>query len=76
LIQDGRTGFLVDSPSPLLLAAAIESIMVARSNRRISRDQIRASVLGYGWSDIASAIAREYATVFLPVAHKKVITRK
>jgi D-inositol-3-phosphate glycosyltransferase len=76
LIQDGMTGFLIDSPSPLLLASAIESIMVAQSNRRICRDQIRASVLGYGWSDVASAIAREYATVFQPVAHKKVITRK
>lgn len=76
LIQNGRTGFLVDSPSPILLASAIESIMIARSKRRISRDQIRASVLGYGWSDVASAIAQEYATVFQAVAHKRVIIRK
>ena len=74
LIQNGRTGFLVDSPSPRSLASAIENIMAAPSNVRMSRDQIRASVLGYGWPDIASAIGREYATVFQPVAYKKAIT--
>ena len=76
LIQEGRTGFLVDRPSPLSLASAIQNIMVTPSNRSISRDQIRASVLGYGWSDVASAIAREYDTVFRPVAHNKGITRE
>jgi D-inositol-3-phosphate glycosyltransferase len=75
LIQDGKTGFLVDSPSPLLLASAIRDMMVAQSASRISRDQIRASVLGYGWSDVASAIVREYAIVLQPVAHIKTITR-
>jgi len=76
LIQEGRTGFLVDSPSPLSLASAIESMMVVQPNRRICREQIRASVLGYGWSDVASAIVREYATVFQPAVHRKVITRE
>jgi D-inositol-3-phosphate glycosyltransferase len=76
LIQDGRTGFLVDSPSPLSLASAIENLMVAPLNGGMSRDQIRASVLGYGWSDVASAIAREYDSVFQPVAHKKATTRE
>jgi len=76
LIQDGRTGFLVDSPGPLSLASAIENIMIAPLNGGMSRDQIRASVLGYGWPDIASAIAREYTTVFQPVAYKKAITRE
>jgi D-inositol-3-phosphate glycosyltransferase len=75
LIQDGRTGFLVDSPSPLSLASAIENMMVARSKSTLSPDQIRASVLGYDWSDVASAIAREYASVYRSIAHRKAITR-
>lgn len=76
LIQDGRTGFLVDSPGPFSLASAIENIMVAPLNGGMSRDQIRASVLGYGWSDVASAIVREYAAIFQPVAYKKAIARE
>lgn len=76
LIRDGRTGFLVDSPGPFSLASAIENMMVAHSKRGISPDQVRASVLSYGWPDVASAIAREYTAVFQPAAHEKAITRE
>ncbi len=66
LIKDGRTGFLVDAPSPRSLASAIEKFIVSSSNACVSREEIRASILGYGWANIASAIVREYTTTLRP----------
>lgn len=60
LIQDGRTGFLVETPSPRSLAASIEKVIAASSKGGMSREKIRASVLRYSWSNIASAVGREY----------------
>ena len=60
LIMDGKTGLIVDTPSPRSLASAIEKLMISNSGK--SREEIRASVLSYGWSNIASAVVREYAT--------------
>ena len=66
LVQHGRTGLLIDTPSPRSFASAVERIVVSSSNKLMSREAIRASVLGYGWQDVASAVAREYAAFFPP----------
>jgi glycosyltransferase involved in cell wall biosynthesis len=66
LIENGRTGLLVDTPSPRSFALAIERLVVASSKGGLSREAIRASVLDYGWSNVASAVAQEYATFFQP----------
>jgi len=63
LIRDGESGLLVESPDPRSLAIAIERCLVTSSRGGMSRDEIRASVLRYGWSGIASAVVREYAAV-------------
>jgi D-inositol-3-phosphate glycosyltransferase len=65
LIQDGKTGCIVDTPSPRSLSSAIEKFVVGPS-KGVSREEIRASVLRYSWSNIASAITQEYATVLQP----------
>ena len=66
LIRDEKTGLLVDKPSPRSLASSIEKLMTTSSDSRRPQDEIRASVLSYGWSNIASAVAREYATALRP----------
>jgi D-inositol-3-phosphate glycosyltransferase len=66
LIKDGKTGLLVDTPSPRSLASAIERFILASSNASMSREEIRASILGYGWSNIASAVVQEYTTTLRP----------
>jgi D-inositol-3-phosphate glycosyltransferase len=66
LIRDGKTGLLTDSLSPRSLALAIERLMALSSDGRLSVNEIRASVLGYGWANIASAVAREYAAALRP----------
>ncbi|HKN19202.1 MAG TPA: glycosyltransferase, partial [Dissulfurispiraceae bacterium] len=66
LIRDGQTGLLVDSLSPRSLATAIERLMALSSDGGLSVNEIRASVLRYAWSNIASAVAREYAAALGP----------
>ena len=66
LIKDGKTGLLTDSLSPRSLASAIERLMALSSDGGLSVNEIRASVLRYGWSNIASAVAREYAAALRP----------
>jgi D-inositol-3-phosphate glycosyltransferase len=66
LIREGETGLLVDTPSPRSLASAIERFIVASSNRDMSCEKIRASVLSYGWPNIASAVIQEYMTALQP----------
>lgn len=68
VIRDGKTGLLADIRNPRSLAAAIEKFITALPNTSTSREEIRASVLGYGWGDIASAVLQEYASVVQPCA--------
>lgn len=63
LIKDGETGVLVDSPAPRSIASGIERIMDASPVRGMTRDEIRCSVLGYGWPNISSAVIGEYGTI-------------
>ncbi len=66
LIRDGKTGLLVDTPSPHSFASAIRKFIVDPTNCVLSRDEIRSSVLSYGWADIASAVVQEYTTALQP----------
>ena len=61
LIRDGKTGLLADDLGPRSLASAIERLMALSSDGALSVNEIRASVLKYGWSNIASAVTREYS---------------
>lgn len=64
LIRDGKNGLRIEDPSPRALASAIEKFISARFSVSMSREEIRASVLNYSWSNIASAVLQEYATAF------------
>ncbi len=66
LIRDGETGLIADSMSPRSLASAIERLMALSSGGGLSVNKIRASVLRYGWSNIAAAVALEYAAALGP----------
>lgn len=68
LIKDGKTGVLVDDPSPRSLADAIERSISAPFGKGTLRGEIRASVLCYGWDNIVSAVLREYSSVVQPCA--------
>jgi D-inositol-3-phosphate glycosyltransferase len=63
LIKDGKTGLLIDTPAPRSLASGIEKIMEVSSGGGMPRDEIRSSILGYDWSNITSAVIREYGTI-------------
>jgi len=63
LIQDGKTGLLLDTLSPRTLASAIQRLIIDSSAGVLSREEIRASVLRYAWPNIASAVAQEYTSV-------------
>ena len=61
ILQDGRTGRVVNNGSATLLAETIQSF-ISRSFPA-SADAIRASVLRFGWENVASAMIDEYAAV-------------
>ncbi|MGO9612939.1 MAG: glycosyltransferase [Dissulfurispiraceae bacterium] len=63
LIQDGKTGLLLDTLSPGTLASAIQRLIIDSPTGILSREEIRASVLRYAWPNIASAVAQEYTSV-------------
>jgi D-inositol-3-phosphate glycosyltransferase len=59
IIRQGETGYVVPSASPSLLARAME-VVLSRSVA-LSAEKLRASVLHWSWSDVASAMIEEYA---------------
>jgi D-inositol-3-phosphate glycosyltransferase len=63
IIQQGRSGEVVANGSPESLAAGIERFLAKRLNGAVSTTAIRATVDGFAWSRVASAIIREYATL-------------
>lgn len=58
LIRKARAGCIVSDPSPRSLADGIQSIINDRSIP--AADVIRQSILGYSWSNVASAVIAEY----------------
>jgi D-inositol-3-phosphate glycosyltransferase len=62
ILVEGKTGHVVSNGSSRLLARGIETF-ISRS-RPPSADEVRATVLRYGWANVASAMLEEYAAVF------------
>jgi D-inositol-3-phosphate glycosyltransferase len=58
LINQSQAGYVISDTRPRTLATGIESII---TNPNLPRaDEIRKSVLKYSWSDVATAILKEY----------------
>lgn len=62
ILEDGKSGLVVADATPRGLANSIEKI-ITNSAQLLSAHAIRASVLKYGWSNVASAVANEYDTM-------------
>jgi D-inositol-3-phosphate glycosyltransferase len=63
ILANGKTGLVVADATPRGLANGIEKVIANADNRLLSARAIRASVLKYGWSDVAAAVVDEYDTV-------------
>jgi D-inositol-3-phosphate glycosyltransferase len=63
ILKEGKTGFVVAGATPSGLARSIEKIVSNAANPLLSTHAIRASVLKYGWSNVASAVVNEYETM-------------
>ena len=64
IIEDGKTGHVVADLTPRGLADSIEKIITNSAGPMLPAHAIRASVLKYGWSNVAAAVFNEYDTVF------------
>ena len=63
ILREDETGLVVADATPRGLAKNIERIISSSANPLLSAYAIRASVLKYGWSDVASAVVNEYETM-------------
>jgi D-inositol-3-phosphate glycosyltransferase len=63
LLREDETGLVVADATPRGLAKGIQKIISSSANPSLSVHAIRASVLKYGWSDVASAVVNEYETM-------------
>jgi D-inositol-3-phosphate glycosyltransferase len=61
ILREGETGYLVSNGSPRLLAKGVERF-ISDSNG-LSPHEVRASVTGYAWSNVSSAMIDEYGAV-------------
>ena len=66
IIQNGRNGELIDSPSAGDLAAGIDRAIRRWWKRPPPAAKIRDSVRKFSWSRVADAVEREYAAVLEP----------
>ena len=64
ILREGQTGQIVPHANPRRLARAIETFLTGSGARKLSADMIRASVLKFGWSNVAAAVVDEYDTLF------------
>ena len=64
LVQNGISGEIVDSPNSRNIASALGKVLSHQQSGLFLRTEIRASVLRYAWSNIASAVHDEYAAIF------------
>jgi D-inositol-3-phosphate glycosyltransferase len=62
IIRNGETGMVVDRPDPLSLSRAVETFF--RGSGRLSREEIRATVLKHCWANIAETVMQEYVGLF------------
>ncbi|MBM3155914.1 MAG: glycosyltransferase family 1 protein [Chloroflexi bacterium] len=63
VIRQGQNGCMVEDNAPVRLADSIAGLLKEQNNGAKSADSIRASVDGYGWSNIAEAIVPAYREV-------------
>jgi len=64
ILRDGETGQIVTPADPRALAQAIETFITGSGPKKLSADMIRASVLKFGWSNVAAAVIDEYDMLF------------
>ena len=63
ILRDGKTGQIVTHANPRSLAKAIEPFINGSAAKKWSANKIRASVLKFGWSNVAAAVIDEYDTL-------------
>jgi D-inositol-3-phosphate glycosyltransferase len=63
VVRQGETGYVVEDNAPLRLADRIAALLAKPDGDAQSASSIRASVLGFGWANIAEAIVQEYELV-------------
>ena len=63
IIEEGKTGHVVADLTPRGLANRIEKVISNPAGSMLPAPDIRASILKYGWPNVASAIFNEYETV-------------
>ncbi len=61
LVDDGRTGFLVDGRDPADHAAAVEAVLADRSGAAAMGEAAATRAAGYTWSTTAARLRRLYA---------------
>lgn len=64
ILRNGETGRIVADANPRSLARAIETFLNRPGSEKSSTDMIRASVLKFGWANVAAAVIDEYDTLF------------
>jgi D-inositol-3-phosphate glycosyltransferase len=63
IIREGETGHVTANGASRLLAAGIEKFIEKSSSGVLSAAAIRATVLRFGWGNVAPAIVDEYSTL-------------
>ena len=63
IIADGKTGHLAADLTPRGLANSIEKVISNPAGTLLPADAVRASILKYGWPNVAGAVFNEYETV-------------
>ncbi len=69
IILQGETGCMVPDGSPAAFADCILSFLQGADRRSEVRERARASVLGFGWSGVASAMADRYVELMEEYGH-------
>jgi D-inositol-3-phosphate glycosyltransferase len=64
ILRNGKTGQIVADANPRSLAQAIDAFITRPGSKKWSTDMIRASVLKFGWANVAAAVIDEYDTLF------------
>ncbi len=63
VVRQGETGYVVKDNDPLRLADRIAALLSRPDDGTRSVSSTRASVLGFGWANVAEAIIEEYKLV-------------
>jgi glycosyltransferase involved in cell wall biosynthesis len=63
IVRQGKTGYVVKDNAPVRLADRIAALLSRPDAGAQSASSVRASVLRFGWPNIAEAIIEEYELV-------------